>query len=272
MGPDRQPRNNSAERRNKIEQALQLVPLSNGDIWAALAIKMFEGGRPLIQERFNQIVDHLKQTQSQDNQAVSELVTDAGVADLRRDRFLSKVSFNYDYQLGGEERLEEALKALARGEIHVVESDAPTFRTLAGWIEHDFYEAGVKTRSYIEKTTGKDVTIYLPNGSPKERGIPVGFVTGAVAAGVTRLTTGDNVLSLYAFLGVGSAIGVLNSTGSGWPAFGAWDTNQHLQAHYERNVLPHLSKEELIKAGYGYPKIKGAKSYPQVATATPIKA
>src|SRR3989344_5063217 len=112
----------NAERSAKLSQANKGLPLTNEHLW--LAVIGATARRRLTQhlkigERQN-IINACLNPREQRDVSVLQIMEQAGLGEIQDKMltsFLSKVTFNYDYQKGGEKRLDRALAALNSGEL-----------------------------------------------------------------------------------------------------------------------------------------------------------
>lgn len=122
----------SAERQFRLEQTFKEHPLGNENIWLSVIASVSSRRRDRFL-RLGEAAEIIK-TQSEvyqnGNIPVAEVVTAAGVADLSQDTFLRRVTFNFDYQLGAEGRMQIALAELREGKRDMVDLDDPEFLTL----------------------------------------------------------------------------------------------------------------------------------------------
>lgn len=110
---ERKPKFTSDEERVwAIEQATERIGLRGYDIWALLIQAVNEKNQSKLfwegdVRKIVKIYGEFKKLYPLEDVPVAEVVQGAQVADLSDDGFLTKVCFNYDYQLKGPERLRE---------------------------------------------------------------------------------------------------------------------------------------------------------------------
>lgn len=129
----------SEEKQFRLEQLLEAWPkITNPNLWVYLIDKVssVKGIDGLTESDISAIVDTYKSTHDIGDIPVAQLVLIAfkGAVDLTRDKLLSGVCFNYDWEVDGEKRRDEEEAKETREPNWI---NKPQFHTLEGWVQED---------------------------------------------------------------------------------------------------------------------------------------
>ncbi len=219
----------------RFNQVFQAYPLTNQAIWLILtgAITRSRLDKPISEaERFD-IMAIYKQTQP-NNVPVDRLIKEAGVANVIGNQFLSKVCFNYEYELEGGKRLNKAIEDFNSGigselwsGMRGISYNAPEHWSFETWVEQDFDDMARERLIWID-------TVY--NRQKSEPEVVYGLLDRYDDK--TRFNRIDKVFQQL----VDNEF-PLGRAGIGWWRY---DDLQHAYAE----LLPLLRSNGLIKAGH----------------------
>lgn len=127
-----------AERQWKIERSNSGRVLTNEGIWGRL-VRVAHSNKSrnyVTQEDLVRVAQAYLDTYKEGPVSVSDLVVSAGGEPLR-DPYFSVMSFNYDWEAGGSDRLKEAFEAFNQGTTSSVDMNCPEHTRIEQWFEID---------------------------------------------------------------------------------------------------------------------------------------
>lgn len=229
------------ERQCLLARLLHQIPFTNANIWLVIAgeVSLSKEQHYMTEAARSEIVKAYKTSfPTEGNLPVSTLTQQAGITNLGRNRFLQRVCFNYNYELGGEERREAAWQNMQQiiKEKGSFDLNDPHHWTLERWVDYDFYN--LRQHRFL---TTEDI----PS--------PVKFKL--VGEHQNNLV---NALLLAAILVPGGLFGIAGMTTDTM----GWEHKAFLEGHFGSQVFPLLRENELVKAqssahrwGWDNPKI-----------------
>lgn len=232
---DTQSTTRSLEKQFQLEEILRAsLPITNSYAWLAVvgSVSLRRKKAPyLTRDDISRITDGIKSTEGQ-NVAIAEIVANSGVADLTKDKFLQQISFNYDYEIGGEERFKNAYRELGEGKRTSVDPyyDDETM-SLETWVAGDFKNFpndhhGLRTIRIFDKKTEQITSAFELDG----------FRGSLVEKAITRTPL---AIPLFPFALLLALSGPENT--------GGWRHYELIRETYRENVFPYLEKNELVK-------------------------
>lgn len=139
---------------NRLLSSSRITRFDNIDVWL-IVIKAISDKRkktPYLLERERDDILQSYVLYATDlntpNVSVSELISTADIADLTKHPLLSKICFNYDGNLGAEERHQKAMEGLMKGKRGSVSINDSEFISLERWVQYEFESLGNFRRPY----------------------------------------------------------------------------------------------------------------------------
>lgn len=240
------------EKQRILEDIHKDWPITNDAIWVCVigAVSLARKGKFLSQDEVKKIVDAYKETHNKGDLPVSEVVKSTGIADLDRDKLLSKACFNYDYTFGARERYDQALDKYQKGEIEWrdrIYSEWPEYWGINEWIKREFYHRSTYGSGDIlsdrmwNSQKGDMENVYKLAGKRQTR--------------IGRVVDGVAILSVVGIPFWGILDQSIDTDG--------WQEYRDFRYAYKSRILSHLGENEIIKVGMG--KL-GWPSIPEIET------
>lgn len=231
---DTQSTSRSPEKQFQLEEILRTsLPITNSYAWLAVvgSVSLRRKQAPyLTEDDISKITNGIKNTEGQ-NVAIAEIVANSGVADLTKDKFLQQISFNYDYEIGGEERFKNAYRELVEGKRTSVDPYDDETMSLERWVAGDFKNFpndyhGLHSKRIFDKKTEQITSAFELKG----------FREPLVEKAITRTPL---AIPLFPFAFLLALSGPGNT--------GGWMHYELMREIYRENVFPYLEKNELVK-------------------------
>lgn len=207
--------------------------LTNPLIWGSIigAVSKSRSSHYLLASERDRIIQAYEETHLQDV-AAAELVQKAEVADLHKHPFLNKVCFNYDYEIGGEKRCQQALEELAAGKRECVHYDIEGTENwpLQKWVED--CDLGLLQRMKFVRRQGA-----INSAGCVEEAF---CLTGHYQTKLDRVIDG---VAIFSIVGIPFLI-----LGGGSQSTFGYGEIEDLENYHSGHIFPLLDKNSLVKA------------------------
>ncbi len=223
-----------SERERRLKEVPVWQALTNCNIWLGVVGSVSQSRKEkFLRESERSRIIEAYQNAYPNTVPVSELLVKAEVADLRRDKFLARVAFNYDYAMGARERHTNALQQLQEGK---------WTDPLGVVYDYQFWNPQVMAERELE-LLGKDFlscsSAYNQNTRDSER---VYSLTGINPDRIDRAVDAAAAFILPLTLLVMAGGGAMKETRG-------WEMRREIKDFYEGDVSKFLYENEIVKAG-----------------------